>query len=178
MRASQAVGGRLKAEGRRPDASSLLPTVYSLQSTAHAQRGVTLIELVISIVIIAIAVSAVLGVLSLIAKGSAQAMIRNQAVAIATAYLEEIRLKQFTANGVPASRSLYDDISDYNGLVDVGARDQFGNPIAGLSQYTVTVTVGAGVLGAVPAASVRRIDVNVQHPDGVNFTLSGYRTAL
>jgi len=142
------------------------------------ERGVTLVELVISIVIVAIAVSAVLGVLSSLAKGSAQAMIRNQAVAIATAYLEEIRLKKFTANGVESSRGLFDDVSDYNGLVDVGAHDQLNSPIAGLENYTVTVTVGAGSLGAVPPGSVKRIDVNVQHTEGVNFTLSGYRTAL
>ena len=147
-------------------------------STIKLQRGVTLVELVISITIIAIAVSAVLGVLTKLATGSADAMVRNQAVAIASAYLEEIRLKDFTANGVPAARALYDDINDYNGLVDVGARDQLGNAIAGLSQYTVRVTVGAGTMGSLSGASVRRIDVNVQHPSGVNMTLSGYRTSL
>jgi MSHA pilin protein MshD len=143
-----------------------------------SSRGVTLVELVISITVIAIAVAAVLGVLSMLSTGSAEAMIRNQAVAIANAYLEEIRLKDFASNGVPGSRSLYDDVSDYNGLVDVGARDQFGNTIVGLEQYTVSVTVGAGTLGGVPGASVRRIDVNVQHSIGVNMTLSGYRAAL
>jgi MSHA pilin protein MshD len=145
---------------------------------ATRMRGVTLIELVISIVVIAVSVSAVMGVLTMLSTGSAEAMVRNQAVAIATAYLEEVRLKDFAANGVPGSRSLYDDMSDYNGLTDVGARDQLGNAIAGLEQYTVTVSVGAGTLGSVPGASVRRIDVNVQHPAGVNMTVSGYRTAL
>jgi MSHA pilin protein MshD len=149
-----------------------------MMKTAHFQRGVTLIELVISIVIIAIAVSSVLGVLSMLSNGSAEAMIRNQAVAIATSYLEEVRMKDFAANGVPGARALYDDVSDYNGLNDVGARDQLGATIAGLEQYTVRVTVGAGTMGALNGALVRRIDVNVQHPIGVNMTLSGYRTAL
>jgi len=149
------------------------------------ERGVTLVELVISIVIVSMAAAAVLGVLSLLAKGSADAMIRNQAVAIATAYLEEVRLKNFVANGKEGSRGLYDDVSDYDALQDksvvnggVGARDQLGNGIAGLGQYTVTVTVGPGTLGSVPVAAVKRIDVNVQHPAGVNLTISGYRTAL
>jgi MSHA pilin protein MshD len=147
-------------------------------SSRFSQGGVTLVELVVSIVIIAISVSAVMGVLSMISTGSAEAMIRNQSAAIANAYLEEIRSKDFTANGVPGSRGLYDDVNDYNGLVDVGARDQIGAAIAGLEQYTVRVTVGTGTLGSVPAASVRRIDVNVQHPIGVNMTVSGYRTLL
>jgi MSHA pilin protein MshD len=141
-------------------------------------RGVTIVEIVLSIAIVAIAASAILGVLAILAKGSADAMVRNQAVAIATAYLEEIKLKNFAADGVEGSRSVYDDVSDYNGLTDVGARDQLDNPIVGLGTYTVRVTVGPGTLGAIPAASVKRIDVNVQHSEGVNFTLSGYRTAL
>ena len=145
---------------------------------AARQLGVTLVELVISIAVISIAVAAVLGVLSMLSTSSADAMVRNQAVAIASAYLEEIRGKDFTANGVPGSRDLYDDVSDYNGLVDAGARDQFGNAIAGLGQYTVSVTVGAGTLGGIPGASVRRIDVNVQHPSGVTVLLSGYRAEL
>ena len=140
------------------------------------ERGVTLIELVISIVIVAIAVTAVLGTLTFAARGSADAMIRNQSVAIASSYLEEILLKNFAANGVEASRDLFDDVSDYNGLTDVGARDQFGNAIAGLEQYTVTVSVGAGTLGSAPAADVKRIDINVQHATGVIVAISGYRT--
>jgi MSHA pilin protein MshD len=145
-------------------------------------RGLTLIEVVVSITVIGISVAAVLGVLSMLATGSSEAMIRNQAIAIASAYLEEITLKPYAdpdTTGGETSRITYDDISDYNGLVDTGARDQLGNPIAGLGQYTVRVTVGAGTLPSIAAASVRRIDVNVQHPSaGVNMTLSGYRTAL
>lgn len=152
--------------------------VTSHGALSARQHGVTLVELVISIAVISIAVAAVLGVLSMLSTSSADAMVRNQAVAIASAYLEEIRGKGFVANGVPASRDLYDDVSDYNGLVDVGARDQFGNAISGLEQYTVNVTVGAGTLGAIPGASVRRIDVNVQHPSGVTVLLSGYRAEL
>lgn len=169
----------LRSECRRVHTGPTGKTEQHLRLAARVlARGVTLVELVISIVIVATAAAAVLGMLSLTARGSAQAMIRNQAVAIASAYLEEIRLKSFVADGVETSRGLYDDVSDYHGLVDVGARDQLGNAIAGLGQYTVSVTVGPGVLGAVPGSAVKRIDVNVQHPDGVNMTLSGYRTAL
>jgi MSHA pilin protein MshD len=117
----------------------------------------------------------VLGVLSLLATGSADAMVRNQAVAIAQAYLEEIRLKDFNANGVPGSRALYDDVSDYNGLTDVGARDQFGASISGLGSYTVRVTVANSTLSG---AAMKRIDVNVQHSAGVNMTLSAYRAGI
>jgi MSHA pilin protein MshD len=145
----------------------------------HA-RGVTLIELVLSIVIVGIAASAVLGLLSFSAKGSADAMIRNQAVAIAQAYLEEIRFKEFASNGVEASRGLYNDVSDYNGLNNVGARDQFGNAIAGLNDYNVTVSVGGGTVGGVSGAgNIKRIDVTVQHAaTGLSVVLSGYKARM
>lgn len=143
--------------------------------SASRVRGVTLVELVISITVIAIAVSAVLGVLSMLSTGSADAMVRNQAVAIAQAYLEEIRLKDYTANGVPGSRALYDDVNDYNGLSDVGARDQFGTAIAGLEAFTVNVSVASSNINGAP---LKRIDVNVQHSAGVNMTLSAYRAGI
>jgi hypothetical protein len=38
-------------------------------------------------------------------------------------------------------RSDFDDVDDYNGSADAGARDQFGTALGALSQYTVRVTV-------------------------------------
>jgi MSHA pilin protein MshD len=142
------------------------------------QRGVTLIELVLSIVIVAIAASAVLGLLSFASKGSADAMVRNQAVAIAQAYLEEIRLKEFAPNGVEASRDLYNDVSDYNGLTNTGAYDQFNVAIVGLESYNVAVSVADSALGSIGSGNAKRIDVTVQNTGaGVTVVLSGYRTA-
>ena len=147
-----------------------------------AERGATLIELVISIVVIAIAASAVLGLLSRSVGRSADAMVMSQGVAIAEAYLEEIALKSFAdPDGVDgeALRPNFDDVDDYHGLVDNGARDQFGNALAPLAQYTVTVTVTASAaLAGVPAADARRIDVRVTHPNNVAVALSGYETRL
>ncbi len=146
------------------------------------QSGVTLVELLLSIVIVATAASAVLGMLSATVKSSADPMLRHQAVAIAEAYLEEILHKSFTdPDGVDgeAARADFDDVDDYNGLLDVGARDQFGNPIAALSDYTVAVTVStSAALPAVPAADALRIDVNVVWQADIDFTFSGYRTRL
>lgn len=153
-----------------------------MSTSAHREGGVTLIELVISIVVVAIAASAVLGVLSRTAGHSADAMIVAQAVAIAESYLEEITLKPFDdpdgADG-EGNRADFDDLDDYHGLVDAGARDQFGNPIAGLDGYTVSVAVvGSAALTGVGAANAARVDVTVSHAPLVNLSLSGYRTRL
>jgi MSHA pilin protein MshD len=146
----------------------------------HRERGATLIELVISIVVIAIAASAVLGVLSSTVGRSADAMVMSQAVAIAEAYLEEISLKSFAdPDGVDGEtqRPNIDDVNDYAGLVDVGARDQFGTALAPLAQYTVAVTVVATTaLPGVPSTDAQRIDVNVTYPGNGAVALTGYKT--
>ena len=149
---------------------------------SRGERGATLIELVISIVVIAIAASAVLGLLSRTVGRSADAMVMSQAVAIAEAYLEEISLKAYVdPDGVDGEtlRPAFDDVDDYHGLVDNGARDQFGTALAALAQYTVTVTVAASTaLAGVPGADAERIDVRVTYPGNGTVALTGYKTRL
>lgn len=151
-----------------------------MSSAAREQRGATLVELLVSIVIVAIAASAVLGVLSMNTAASADPMIRHQAAAIAESYLEEILLKPLAdpdGSDGETLRGDFDDIDDYDGLSDVGAHDQFGNPLAGLDAYTVSVAVApSSALPAVPAADAVRVDVLVTHTNDINFLLSGYRT--
>jgi MSHA pilin protein MshD len=146
------------------------------------QAGMTLIEVVISIVVVAIAVSAVLGVLASNAQHSADAMVLSQAVSIAEAYMEEISLKPFDdpdAVDGEAARVDFDDVDDYNGLVDNGAADQFGNPIAALAAYTVSVAVAtSAALPNVAAGDAVRVDVRVQFVPYVDFSLSAYKTRL
>lgn len=151
-----------------------------MSCAATHQRGVTLVELLMSIVVVSIAASSVLGVMAMTAARSADPMIRHQASAIAEAYLEEILLKPLTdpdgADG-EAARADFDDLDDYDGLLDAGARDQFGVPIAGLDAYNVAVTVTPSpALPGVPIADALRVDVTVTHSNIVNFALSGYRT--
>ena len=84
--------------------------------------------------------------------------------------------------GAPeASRDLYDDVCDYDGLDDLGARAQDGTAVAGLEPYRVRVTVdqGASLNGLTGAANVLRVDVRVTHALAalaIDLTLSGYRT--
>ncbi len=144
------------------------------------ERGATLIEIIISIVVIAIAATAVLGVMSRTVGRSADAMVMSQAVAIAESYLEEITLKPYVdPDGVDGevTRAAFDDVDDYNGLVDAGARDQFGAALAPLAGYTVTVTVVAtSSLTGVPIADAERVDVRVTHPGNIAVALTGYKT--
>lgn len=145
------------------------------------QAGVTLVELVVAITIVAVAVTSVLGAMGLIASQSADAMVMHQATAIAESYLEEVTLKPVVdpdgADG-ESDRADYDDVDDYDGLADDGPRDPLGNRIAGLDDYSVLVAVEtSSALPSVAAGSVRRVDVTVSHTAGVRVVLSGYRVA-
>jgi MSHA pilin protein MshD len=146
----------------------------------YRHRGVTLIELIVAITIVAIAATSILGAMAAIASRSADAMLQQQAIAIAQAYLDEIEQRWVVdPNGTPPNtgRGSWDLVDQYNGLVDVGAHDQFGNPIAALANYTVRVaTSPTSALSAVPAAAARRIDVTVSYSSTGSVTLSGYRT--
>jgi MSHA pilin protein MshD len=143
-------------------------------------RGVTLVELVVAITIVAIAVTTILGAFAAIATRSADAMMQQQAVAIAESYLSEI-LQRWVVdpNGTPTNtgRASWDLVDQYNGLLDVGAHDQFGNLITSLTSYTVNVSTSqSSALSGVPAAAARRVDITVSYPRGASVTLSGYRT--
>jgi MSHA pilin protein MshD len=146
----------------------------------HRLRGVTLIELVVAITVVAIAVTTILGAMGAIALRSADAMLQQQAIAIAQAYLDEITQRWVVdPNGSQpiTGRASWDLVDQYNNLVDVGAHDQFGAAITGLGAYTVNVsTAQTGALPGVPPAAARRIDVTVTYPPSGSVTLSGYRT--
>lgn len=146
---------------------------------AARQRGFTLIELVVAITIVGIAASTIVMVLGSVAARSADAMVQQQAIAIAQAYLEEILQQPISPPaGAPTmtTRATYDEVDDYNGLSDSGAHDQFGSPIAALAAYNVSVVVSqSSALTGVPSAQARRVDVTVSTSPGVTVTLSGYR---
>lgn len=148
----------------------------------NGQRGMTLIELVISIVIIGVASAGLFTALAAIGGRSADPLLRQQSLAIAEAYLEEILLQPFLdpATGsqcpaAPASRAAFDNVCDYAGLDDEGARSASGAVIAALSGYRVQVSVEAQAWNGLPASDVLVIGVTVSDPAGQPLQLSGYR---
>jgi len=148
------------------------------RTAPHRQRGFTLVELVVSIVIFAIGIFGIASLLSTQALRSSDRMVRQQATAIASAYLEEILQRPYNtgANAVEATRALYNDVRDYNGLANVGARDGTDTPVPNLDGYTATVTVNNGALGGLTGAQVQQAIVTVRHvATGRTVVMSGYR---
>jgi MSHA pilin protein MshD len=64
--------------------------------TRHGQRGISLIELIMFIVIVSVAVAGILLVLNVTTKSSADPLVHKQALAIAESLLEEVELMPFT----------------------------------------------------------------------------------
>ena len=148
------------------------------------RAGFSLIELVVSIVIVSVGLAALLIPIITATRSSADPMVRKQTLAIAEALLEEIELKPF-ANpaggfaGAPtqANRPLFDDVNDYNGFTTVGIFTLDGVAIPGLATYNVTsVTVTPTALGAIAAANAVLITVTVTGPNNEAIALAGYRT--
>jgi MSHA pilin protein MshD len=166
--------------------------------------GATLIELVAAVTIISIALVTLIALTSRSTQHSADPMIREQAVAVAQAYLEEITQKGFCDPDVATdcvaacsgsgacgnaactvseggNRALYDDVCDYNHLPDNLVRDQNGNKILD-NQYNISVKVVDdntvdlnGLMGNL--GQVVRVDVEVTHPAMENTVeLTGFRT--
>ena len=133
-------------------------------NTPRQHRGMTLIELVVAITIIGVTVSIVLGTLALSANKSAQAMVREQATAIASAYLQDVLSQPFPS------------VAAYNNLNHVGAHDHSGAAVPGLGAYRINITVIPTALGGILSTNSFRIDVKVTDPEGNSYVLSGYRT--
>ena len=149
-----------------------------MSTSRRCVRGMTLIELVLSIVVIGVGLAGVLVAFNQAVFRSADPMVTKQMLSIAEEMMEEVTLKPFAAQPVvPAAgcaRATHDDALDYNGYASAGICDIDGNAIPSLATYDVAVTVVPGALPTGVAAL--RVVVTVRH-GAETLTLVGYRTA-
>jgi MSHA pilin protein MshD len=172
----------------------LKPLAYSPDDeVAHVtgmikQRGISLIELIMFIVIISVALVGILLVMNQVTRHSADPLIRKQAMAIAESLLEEVELQDFIDQGdgvttaCPAASavSTTNRASDYH-IVDcyktLTTTTGINNESLGLSgTYTANVGIAAAALGTVAAGSAVRITVTVTDPQNNQIAIDGYRT--
>lgn len=141
------------------------------------QTGATLVELIISIIVLSVSVVGVMVVITRTTSSSADPMIRTQAIAIAQAYMEEILSQPLidpaggNLNGcdVSETRATYDDVTDYHCITNQAVQDQSGTPITPLAAYKVSVDVDpSSSLNGSPA---HRITVTVNYGSTTNYRL-------
>jgi MSHA pilin protein MshD len=160
-------------------------------STERHQRGFTLIEMIIAIVVLGVGLAGVLAAYMNSVRGSADALVTKQLVAVAEMMMEEILLKPYApppgstvpgatgaliacgGPGSAADRSGYDEVSDYNGYRTSSACGADGAPVTGLEGYAVSVVVStvnfSGVVNAL------QVQVTVARA-GQSMVLDGIRT--
>lgn len=159
------------------------------------QRGATLVELVMTIVIISVAIAGVLGAFSLIAGRSADPLNQSRAVSLAQRYMDEILSKPFDeraplgeryeggcANTPPPStrgRQNLRDVDDYDEIEEVPSEYWSDNDNEdGYDQFVVGVSVEC-VNNPVSQLGVdveaKSIVLTITDPSGNNYLFSAYR---
>jgi len=151
------------------------------------QRGISLIELIMFIVIVSVALAGILLVMNQITRHSADPLIHKQALAIAESMLEEVRLQPLPGVacvgtlGADAARGGASTVCDYNGYRTTNGILEFSNntQIGGLNNYNITgVNVSQiATLGgtAIAAGSGVVVTVTVADPTGATLSATGYR---
>jgi len=172
--------------------------VVSLARGCCRQTGATLVELVMTIVIISIAIAGVVGAFALITGRSADPLNQSRAVALSQLYMDEILAQKF-ADGSPVgggevsnsseadcgsigrdgteTRATYDDVDDYDELSSSTPENSEEDPLTGYSGFLVSVSVVcAGTdVGFANDYETKRIDITITDPSGNNYLFSGYR---
>ena len=156
-------------------------------------QGATLIELVITIVIISVAIAGVVGAFALISGRSADPLNQTRAVALAQIYMDEILSRRYdedipvggvvprqlgcSVNTEESNRQDYDDVDDYNAISNVAPENAEGTElIADYSNFRITISVAcAGDEIGLPDDDAKRIDLTVTDPSGQDYDFSVYR---
>jgi len=160
---------------------------------ALAQRGATLVEVILFIVIIATALSTVLGTLTLTVGRSSDPLVARQALAIAESLLEEVMSQPYTLNdldGGPDSMgpepgesrfsttSPFDHVDDYAGYSETGIYKPDGTAVAGLGSYNASVSIAAQALDNIPSGEGLLVTVTVTGPGGYSVSVRGFRARV
>lgn len=171
------------------------------QASFYLERGVTLVELIVAIIVISVAIAGVMLAFNVSVRGSGDPMVTKQLVSIAEALMEEVEQAPFTycdpddANAQTAANASgcaslaeslgpesgdsrpYDNVNDYNGFSLTSITDVAGVAVPNLAGYSASITVAPTTLFSITQASgaALLITVTVTSPSGQTFSLDGYR---
>ena len=159
----------------------------------RTQRGTTLVEVIIFILIVSIAVVAVVSTMALAVRGSGDPLVMRQTLAIAESLTQEIDSLPYaqkdpynptgpddaigpetgeTRAGTPLP---FDNPNDYSGYSETGIVAPDGTTVAGLGSYSASVVASQQSMGNVPASDGLLVVVTATGPDGQPVTLTTFR---
>jgi MSHA pilin protein MshD len=140
------------------------------------QRGFTLIELIIFIVVVSAGMAGILTVMNTVVKSSADPMVRKQAMALADSILEEILIKGYTdpdgTNVGETSRANWDNVDDFNGKT---AADFSLPPELAAYSVAIAITNDTTTLGTTPNIPAKKVTVTVSKGTE-SISMIGYRS--
>lgn len=162
---------------------------YNLPSDPRplsSERGISLIELIMFIVIISVALAGILGVMNRVTGHSADTLIRKQSLAIAESLLEEVGLMPFTycdpddANATTATSAVVGAggcATTLEGIGPEGGETRYSNanPFDNVSDYD-----GCRINGAANAGCDAAGNSGIKDVTGtvVSTALNGYSAAI
>jgi MSHA pilin protein MshD len=163
--------------------------LFPKRSVRKSHAGFTLVEAVLSTLIIAMVATSALRGLGICAKASRMQVDRWRGYSLARQLLEEIRQTAYVDPAAPGTfgpetnelRTNYDDVDDYNGVTESPPTSRSGVAIAGYTGWRRTVSVAYvnATTGAIVASDsgVKQITITVTSPRGVVSTLVALRSA-
>jgi MSHA pilin protein MshD len=157
------------------------------------EKGVTLVEVILFMLIVSIAVVSLVKALSQAVLWSADPMIQRQTMAIAESLIEEIDSQPYkqkdpynpagpddaigpepgeTRTGSPLP---FDNPNDYSGYSETGIVAPDGSAVAGLGTYSANVVATQQAMGNIPATDGLLVTVTSIGPDGQPITMTTFR---
>jgi MSHA pilin protein MshD len=157
------------------------------------QRGTSLVEVIIFILIVSIAVVAVVNTLTLAVRQSGDPLVQRQALGIAESLIQEIDAQPYAqkdpynptgpddAIGPEAGETRagsplpFDNPNDYSGYSENGVVAPNGTAVPGLESYSASVVATQQAMGNVPASDGLLVVVTATAPDGQPVTMTTFR---
>ncbi|MBK8970680.1 MAG: prepilin-type N-terminal cleavage/methylation domain-containing protein [Hahellaceae bacterium] len=155
------------------------------KQAARLTRGFTLIELVVTIVILGIGVAGLASLMSQAMVRGTDAIVHTRLVSVGRAYLKEVQGKPYAEGGATSTCSIqqeegnrmaFDDVDDYNGLNEKPPRTQISTAINQYAGIRVSVSVAcAGTELGLSSGNLKRITVTVRDDSGPLQVFVAYR---
>jgi len=167
---------------------------FSRALNVHSTKGFSLIELVISIVVLGIALGALSSNLFITVGRSSDPLLQTKATQLAQSYIDEILSMRYQENSPQgggsvgtcvnagsetgeSSRNLYDDVDDYDGLSEE-ADFLDTTTTSNYSGYIVSIEVLCVGATNVAADNSKLIAVTITLPTNQNLVFSVIRADL